>query len=122
MSELLKKLLTQGGYMDEAKSGEEGGAGGGTIDEENPSGEDKVEEDKATKKPTDEEAKLLKEVMKQKAVLAKLKADLAEKEGYVKELSELGGLDAIKSLVAQKKEAEVKKLEEKGEWDRLKTQ
>lgn len=123
MSELLKKLLIQGGYMEEAKSAEEGGAGGGgTVDGDDPEDKDNPEVVKTEKKPTDEEAKLLKEVMKQKAVLAKLKEQLAEKEGYVKELTELGGLDAVKALVAQKQEAETKKMEEKGEWDRLKTQ
>lgn len=125
MSALLKRLLIQGGYMKEADAGEGGGGGGSAVDvadaEDTVVDTDKAE-DKVEKKPTDEEAKLLKEVMKQKGVLAKLKEQLAEKETFVKQLTELGGLDAIKDLVAQKKDAETKKLEEKGEWDRLKAQ
>lgn len=121
MSALLKKLLTQGGYMSEADAGEgDTGTGAGQLDETQDQQQQDTTQEKP--KPTDAEAKLLKEVLSKKKALEALKGQLAEKESVLSELSELGGLDVIKELVNQKKTAEQKKLEEKGEWDRLKSQ
>lgn len=121
MSALLRRMLMQGGYMQEADAGEGESGGGGTVVVD----QDKEQDQPAAteqRKPTDEEAKLLKEVMKQKSVLKELKEKLSEKDAFVKQIEELGGFDAIKELVTQKKTAEQKKMEEKGEWDRLKAQ
>lgn len=72
--------------------------------------------------PSDAEAKLLKEVMEKKTKLKEVEGQLSAASAIVKQLEELGGLDAIKALVTEKKDAETKKLEDKGEWDRLKAQ
>jgi len=71
------------------------------------------------KKPTDEEARLLKEVMDKKA---KLKAAEEAANAANEKLKQFEGLnvDEIKAMVAAKKEAETKALEQKGEWERLK--
>lgn len=125
MSEILKRMLSV--YMDENDGGEGSSGGGGDAD----SNEDKdkgagdatdAEGKGGERKPTDEEAKLLKEVMNKKKALDKLKAELAEKEATFKQLEELGGLDLLKQVITEKKTAEQKKMEEKGEWDRLKSQ
>lgn len=71
------------------------------------------------KKPTDEEARLLKEVMDKKA---KLKEAEAAAQAANEKLKQFEGLnvDEIKAMVAAKKEAETKAMEQKGEWERLK--
>ena len=73
------------------------------------------------KKPTDAEAKLLKEVMDKKTALRKTQAELDEVKARLKDFE---GLDAaeIRALLDEKKALETRKLEEKGEWDRLKAQ
>lgn len=72
-------------------------------------------------KPTDAEAKLLKEVMDKKQ---KLKAATEELEGLKKQIKQFEGIDVekVKSLLEQQKLAEQKKLEEQGEWDKLRAQ
>ena len=82
-----------------------------------------------THKPTDEEAKLLKEVMSKKETIKKQEAEIAEIKGQLEAINKLGGLDALKKLAeeqakieAERKAAEEKKLEEKGEWEKLKAQ
>lgn len=71
------------------------------------------------RKPTDEEAKLLKEVMKRKDNETALKAKADELESKLKSFE---GIDpvAVKKLLDDQKAAETKALEDKGEWDRLK--
>lgn len=80
-----------------------------------------------TRKVTDEEAKLLKEVMKKKDQIESLKKEIDQFKAVSDSVSALGGLDAVKKLVAEKqaaeekaKEEEKKKLEERGEWEKLK--
>lgn len=120
----IRGSLIHSGYWNEADAGEGGSAGGsGSVDVQDDEQSVQVEGQPAeAKKPTDEEAKLLKEVMKQKTVMKELKEKLSAKDAFVSQIEELGGLDAIKELVTQKKTAEQKKMEEKGEWDRLKAQ
>lgn len=71
-------------------------------------------------KPTDEEARLLKENMKKKGQIEELSKKYNEADALVKQLQELGGIDALKTLVGAQKEAEQKSLEAKGDWERLK--
>lgn len=92
--------------------GTEGGTGEGTEGAA-ASGETKP-------KPTDAEAKLLREVMKKKQALEAATSELDGAKAILAQLEELGGLDSIKELVKSKTEAETAKLEAKGEWDRLK--
>lgn len=80
-----------------------------------------------TRRVTDEEAKLLKEVMKKKDQIEALKKEIDQFKVVNESVSALGGLDAVRKLVADKKAAEEKakaeekkKLEERGEWEKLK--
>lgn len=100
--------------------GDKGGAGADDTD----GGDDKGSEgDKGDKggKPTDAEAKLLKEVMDRKKAL---KAEREEKQKLADQLKQFEGIDPeeVRKLLAEKKDAETKSLEAKGEWDRLKAQ
>jgi hypothetical protein len=72
-----------------------------------------------SKKPTDEEARLLKESMKRKDALDKANADLKAAQEALKKFD---GIDpeAVHKLLADQKSAEEKSLEAKGDWDRLK--
>jgi predicted RNase H-like nuclease (RuvC/YqgF family) len=72
-------------------------------------------------KITDSEAKLLKEVMEKKAKIKEL-SDAAEK--LQEQLKSFEGIDpaSVRDLLKQKQDEETKKLEAKGEWDRLKAQ
>jgi hypothetical protein len=109
---------------------ESGGTGGGGLDttqtqtgEQTPpkteGGGDDEAAAKAAKKLSDDAAALLKENMQKKEKLKELSGELANAQAVLAQLQELGGLDAVKSLVTQKKEAETKELEAKGQWDRL---
>lgn len=72
-------------------------------------------------KPTDAEAKLIKEVMNKKTALQATQTELNDVKAR---LAAFDGLDAaeLRSLQDEKKALETRKLEEKGEWDRLKAQ
>ena len=114
------------------ETGGEGGSGGGGGDPagDNPGSEglgaeggegSKGAEGDQSKKPSDGEAKLIKEVMDKKK---KLKAAEERVTALEQKLSQFDGIDAeaVRALVAEKREAETKQLEAKGEWNRLKTQ
>ena len=73
-------------------------------------------------KPTDAEAKLLKEVMAKKAKIEEQGKKIEELQKISDSIKELGGLDSLKQIVEAKKEADKKALEAKGEWDKLKAQ
>lgn len=122
MSWLLRKMLSP--YMAEEGGAEGGDSTGGssTTDETKSSeGENKSgDENKST--ISDSEAKLLKEVMDKKTALKKAQEELSQKVAQLKKLEDLGGVDALVALAQEKKTAEQKKLEEKGEWDRIKSQ
>lgn len=81
-------------------------------------------EPKADPKPSvsDSEAKLIKEVMEKKAQIKEQGEKIKEFEAMMTELKALGGIDAFKTMVEAKKDAEKKALEERGEWDKLKAQ
>ena len=77
---------------------------------------DKLKGDKTL---SDKEAELLKEVMKHKAKAKETETALnALKESYTK--FEGIDIDEVKELLANKKTADQKKLEDKGEWETLK--
>jgi len=70
-------------------------------------------------KPSDNEAKLLREMMEKKGALKAANEELAQ----VKEqLGKFDGIDLeeVKTLLQSRKDAENQELEKKGEWDRLK--
>jgi hypothetical protein len=69
-------------------------------------------------KPSDSEAKLLKDVMKQKARAQELEAQLSQ---VTEKLKPFEGLDAvqIKAMLDEQAEAERKRLEKAGDYDRL---
>lgn len=76
-------------------------------------------------KPTDEEARLLKENMKRKANEKALKEQLEAVQGQLTKMTEvLGDLkpEQVRALVDEKNQAEEQKLRAEGEWDKLKEQ
>lgn len=85
-----------------------------------PKAEPKDDDQKAAK-PSDKEAELLKEVMDKKGKLKEAKSEIEKLKG---QLSRFDGIDPdqVRALLDEKKAAEQKKLEEKGQWDELKKQ
>lgn len=73
----------------------------------------------AAAKPTDAEAKLLKEVMQKKEALTKSQTDLAAAQERLKEFEGVD-VNAVKKLLADQKTAEEAQLVAKGDFDRLK--
>ena len=97
------------GADDRGGAATEGGEGG--------SADDKKVEDKGAKTgPSDEEARLLKENMARKEQLRRTQDELASLRKSVEGLD----LDEVRKLVADRKTAEEKALEAKGDYDRLK--
>lgn len=87
--------------------------------QDEPEGDEPADEPEDKKDgPTDEEARLLKEVMKRKK---DLKATSDELKALKKKFEGIDP-DEVRELLKAKKTAEQKKLEEKGEWDALKKQ
>lgn len=58
--------------------------------------------------------------MQRKEEVKRLSGELTTAQAVLKQLEELGGLDSLKSLVTERRAAEEKQLEAKGEWERLK--
>ena len=145
----LRKLMVQGGYMNQADGGEgggsggggggtgsgeggakggeggtkggeggEGGSGAGGAGEGGEGGEGKGGEGG---KPSDAEAKLIKEVMEKKTKLKAAETQVGELQAR---LAQFDGIDpeAVRALLKQQKDAEIAQLEAKGEWGRLKEQ
>lgn len=117
-------------YMNPAGEGESGSGGGGGSGEGSGSAEgsnagggagDGGSSGDGGTKPTDAEAKLLKEVMDKKNKLKAAEERVAAVESKLKEFE---GIDpvAVKAMLKQQKDAETAQLEAKGEWDRLKAQ
>lgn len=104
--------------------GSDAGGGGGAGDDAAKAAADAAAEAaKAAagdKKPSDEEARLLKENMSKKAQLVKAAEATAALEAKLKAFE---GIDpeAVRKLLGDQKDAEAKQLEAKGDWDRLKT-
>lgn len=94
---------------------------------ENPDAKVVVIDDKGSK-PSDAEAKLLREVMEKKEALTKAKQAALDAENRAKELetrlANFDGVDLeqVKELLKERQERENAELEKKGEWDRLKQQ
>lgn len=129
MNKLLKALLF-GMFARMSITPEEGG---GLSDEDKAAkveadrlaAEEKARKDaedlKNGKKPNDEEAKLLKEVMEKKAALKLAAEKISNLESEIKKFE---GIDVakVKELLKQKEDAERTELEKKGEWETLKKQ
>lgn len=107
----------EGGSGDGSNMGGDAGAGddgkGGGEGDEGGKGEGN--------KPSDAEAKLLREVMDKKTKLRDTETQLAQVKEQLKKFE---GIDpeAVRKLLGEKAEAERKKLEEKGNWDALRQQ
>lgn len=71
------------------------------------------------KKPSDEEARLLKEVMKRKEDVRALQAELEKTTTALKQFEGID-VESVRKMLDAQKEAETKALEDKGEWERLK--
>jgi len=136
MNKFLKKLMVHGGYMSPEGDVPNGGGGGGAPngdgddaakraaaakEAERADAERREAERTRGKKPTDEEAALLREVMDKKAKLQATNDELAQAKAR---LAEFDGLDAaeLRKLLQEKKDAETAQLEAKGQWDALKGQ
>lgn len=127
--EKLRRELVGRGYWNEADNdGGAGGGGGGGSDNDGGADDDKNtdkggsdNDDKGGKKPkaSDEEARLLKEVMKRKDQVKSLQSELDKVNQQLKKFEGVD-LDKIKALMEEAENAENAKLEAKGEWDRLK--
>lgn len=80
-----------------------------------------TESQKQSSKISDAEAKLVKEVMDKKNALKRSQEKLAELESRLKDFD---GIDPVqvRALLQSQKDEEQKKLEQKGEWDKLKSQ
>lgn len=77
--------------------------------------------DDGKRKVSDEEAALLKEVMKKKDALDKSNTELATVKEQLKKFEGLDA-EAARALLKEKEALEQTKLEQKGEWDSLKKQ
>jgi hypothetical protein len=118
-------------YRDEATGDEGGKSAGGSGSGNEPSEAEKAAaaeaakqaggegENKGDKKPSDAEAKLIKEVMQKKEALGKTQADLAAAQERLRQFDGIDP-DAVKKLLADQKAAEEAQLAAKGEFDTLK--
>ena len=70
-------------------------------------------------KLSDEEARLLKEVMKKKESLDKTQAELVQAKEQLKRFEGIDA-DAVRGMLKERETAEKQSLEAKGDWDRLK--
>ena len=111
----------EGGAAD--KTGDGAGDEGGDDDDGDADGDDDDGDADAGKgdKPTDREAKLIKESMKRKQDLKQTKSELEKANAKLKEFEGID-LKKVKELIQNEKDAETRKLEEKGQWDALKKQ
>lgn len=89
---------------------------------------DALEKEKSGNKPSDAEAKLLKEVMEKKEALIKQKQATEQAEARAKELEAVAAkfegidLEQVKELLKEKADRETADLEKRGEFDRVKAQ
>lgn len=105
------------GEGNDLSGGQGEGEGGAPAKKEGDEGGEGGEGDKSgAKKPSDEEARLLKENMKRKADNKALQAELDSLKASVEGLD----LTAVRKLLADQKSAEDQRLEAKGDYDRLK--
>lgn len=122
-------------YMDVATDGTQGGAGGGSVSEGAPAGNEGdatgdegnkgaapaagADDDANKSKISDEAAALLKENLKRKEKIKELDAALSQ---ATEKLKQFEGIDpqAVRELLAQREAEENKALEAKGDFERLK--
>ena len=83
--------------------------------------EQQVIDEQEQQKPSDTEAKLLKEVMQRKAKAKELEDEMKALKDQLNAYSGIN-LEEVKSLIEEKKANEMKSLEEKGQWEALKNQ
>lgn len=117
-----KKLMSR--FMDQAGEGKDLGGDDGaaaanaTTEVAKKAAPEAPEADKGVARPSDAEAKLLKDVMKQKARTAELEAELTSAKAALK-LTEGIDLEKARSMLAEQEEAERKRAVAAGEFDRL---
>lgn len=140
MNLLLQRLLESRGYLDAADdAGSPDGMSGGaqetehnddgdksddkSVESEGASDDDKGEKSDDGKKIADETAKLLKDVMKWKEKARTTESEKSKLASTVSRLQEVLGedysLDDVQKIIEEKKDAERKDLEKKGEYDRI---
>lgn len=144
----LKNIASLQGRQYMAPAGSDGAAEGGSAasdqggDEGNSDGEGDAESDESTgdsgdesegeaegseaeggeRKPTDEEARLLKDLMKQKKRAKEYESQLSETQTQLQQVKQILGdksIDEVAALLQAQKEAETKELESKGEYKRI---
>lgn len=93
-----------------------GGGGGGESDEDEAAAAAKAKAEAGENRPTDKEAKLIKEVMQRKEKEQALKAEVAELKARFDGIDP----DEVRQILADRKDQETKSLEEKGDYERLK--
>lgn len=112
-------------YRNQAgEGGDAGGGAGGTAADEAAKAAAEADAAKAAEKktgPSDEEARLLKEVMDKKTKLTAASSRIAELEAAVKQFEGID-VDGVRKMLQDKQDDETRKLEEKGQWDSLKKQ
>lgn len=125
MNWAIRQLLARG-YWEAAGEGTGGSSGdSGTGDNGSEGGSDEAGARNADTgtgeagKPSEAEAKLLKEVMNKKTRIKALEDEL---NGMKSSLERFSGIDPdqVAALLKEKEEAERSKLESKGEWEKLK--
>lgn len=123
---LLAMLLPfLGSFFKLSIDGDEGGGGSENTDDTVADGDDKEtqkEDDKSgNRKPTNEEARLLKDVMTKKRKLEEADNKLKELEGKLKEFE---GIDAgkVRELLKQQQQAETDRLKAAGDYEKLTAQ
>lgn len=136
MNPRLMRLMRLHRLMDAADGGDgTGGSAGGSASGDATGGAESATKPDATgatgdksdaasdkgSKPSDAEAKLLREVMEKKTKLKETETALSEVK---QKLAQFDGIDpeAVKALLNEKKLAEQRDLEAKGNWDALKKQ
>lgn len=123
----LKLLMTMFGIMVFGVDGENGGGDGGEAAKAaaDQAAADKLAADQAAEAAkkassiSDNEAKLLQEVMDKKAALKDTKDQLAQVKAQLSQFDGIN-LEEIKTVLKEREESANKQLEAKGEWDRLK--
>ena len=106
------------GGTGEGGTGDEGGDSGAGGDDDTGDGKTGGDDGNKGNKPSDAEAKLLRDVMKHKERATKAEAKINE---LTAKIAEFDGIDvaAVRALLAEKEEQERKKAEAKGDYDRL---
>ena len=117
---LIHQLLRRHRFMNESKDGTDPG-GGAPQDNNTEKRPDPAEgaPDSSSPKLSDTEARLLKENMQKKEALRRAEAEIASLK---EKLTQFDGIDPaeIKRIMEERKNEETRRMEEKGEWDRLK--